>query len=105
MSISGLEGLSNEDVHVQLNKGAKFVRYGYCVSLLLVTFRRESDIQFIRYDQSAFLRGLPYTGLSLLVGWWGIPWGLIYTPWVVGVNCLGGRDVTDEVLAAARGEG
>jgi hypothetical protein len=105
MAISGLEGLSDEDIHLELSKGAKFVRFGYCISIIVMSFRRESEIHFVRHDKSAFVRSLPFTGLSLLLGWWGFPWGLIYTPWVVGVNCMGGRDVTAEVLEAARREG
>lgn len=104
MAISGLQGLSDEDITAELNKGAKFVRYGYCISIILMSFRRESDIHFIRHDQSAFVRGLPYSALSMLLGWWGIPWGLIYTPWMIGVNTMGGRDVTQAVLGGGRGE-
>jgi|GEM_PF-3812882 len=40
MAISGLEGLSDEDITFELNKGAKFVRYGYCISIILMSFRR-----------------------------------------------------------------
>ena len=50
------------------------------------------------------MRGLPYSALSMLLGWWGIPWGLIYTPWMIGVNTMGGRDVTQAVLGGGRGE-
>jgi len=37
--------------------------------------------------------------ISLLVGWWGFPWGLIYTPMTLIQNLGGGKDVTREVLA------
>lgn len=49
MAISGLEGLSDEDITAELNKGAKFVRYGYCISIILMSHQRESDIHFIRH--------------------------------------------------------
>jgi hypothetical protein len=35
--------------------------------------------------------------LSLLFGWWGLPWGLIYTPLTLWTNLSGGRDVTAEL--------
>lgn len=44
--------------------------------------------------------GLKYTFLSLVVGWWGIPWGPIYTIASVAKNFAGGGDVTDAVCDA-----
>ncbi len=44
--------------------------------------------------------GLPYTLLSLFIGWWGFPWGLVYTPMVLIQNLGGGNDVTAEVMSA-----
>jgi hypothetical protein len=64
-----------------------------------VTLRRPTDIFFLRADQYGWPRGLPYSLLSLLFGWWGIPWGLIYTPLTLFTNLCGGRDVTTEVRA------
>jgi hypothetical protein len=32
--------------------------------------------------------------VSLLLGWWGVPWGLIYTPLTLWSNLSGGREVT-----------
>jgi len=43
---------------------------------------------------------LGFTLLSLVLGWWGIPWGPIYTVQSLWVNAQGGRDVTREVAAA-----
>ena len=41
-----------------------------------------------------------FTAISLLVGWWGIPWGPIYTVQTMVMNLKGGKDVTREVIAA-----
>jgi hypothetical protein len=30
------------------------------------------------------------------LGWWGVPWGLIYTPLTLWTNLSGGRAVTAE---------
>jgi hypothetical protein len=35
-----------------------------------------------------------------LLGWWGFPWGFIYTPQVIAKNLQGGVDVTANVLAS-----
>ena len=99
-SIDGIEGKSNMELAGEVRLGAKFVVYGYCVSALIVTFRRSSGIQYIKPGESAVVKGLPYTLLSLGLGWWGIPWGLIYTPAVLYTNLRGGKDVTDQVMAA-----
>ena len=40
--------------------------------------------------------------LSLFLGWWGFPFGPIFTIWALVVNFGGGRDVTHEVLANLR---
>lgn len=98
--IKGIDGLSVAELHQQVRAGAKFVTYGYCISLLVVTLRRTSDIHFVKAGQSPMGGAVPYILLSLLLGWWGFPWGLIYTPMVVVQNLSGGTDVTGHVLEA-----
>ena len=84
----------------QLGRGAKFVMFQYCISVVVLTFKRPSAIYFVPAGESATARGIGFTALSLLLGWWGIPWGPIYTIQSVWVNSRGGRDVTREVAAA-----
>lgn len=99
--IIGLEEIqTGGHLQMELQKGGKFVMYQYCISLLVVTFRRSSNIYFIRSEDNAIVRGLPFTLLSLVLGWWGIPWGPIYTIASVWTNFSGGKDVTKEVLAS-----
>jgi hypothetical protein len=100
MSIKGVEGLTVGEVQDQVRQGAKFVVFGYCMSFLVITLRRSSDVTFVRAGQSVFMAHLPYTLLSLFIGWWGFPWGLVYTPMVVIQNLSGGKDVTQEVMNA-----
>jgi hypothetical protein len=100
MKIVGLDGLSHAEIDLELQRGARFVIYQYCVSVLIMSFKRPSDIYFIRSGQSAAVKGLIFTLLSILVGWWGIPWGPIWTVQSIWINAHGGRDVTREVLAS-----
>jgi hypothetical protein len=100
MKIVGIEGLTDEQIHLQIARGARFVHFQYCVSVILMTFKRPSDIYFVRAGESAVGTGLRFTLLSLLAGWWGIPWGPIYTIQSLWVNLSGGRDITNEVLAS-----
>lgn len=97
MQIQGIEGLSPEDIQRELRNGGKFVVFSYAVSIVVLTFRRKSDVHFLRAGENAVVAGLPYTLLSLFLGWWGFPWGLIYTPMALATNLSGGEDVTTEV--------
>jgi hypothetical protein len=98
MEIKGIEGLTVGDVQDHIRRGGKFVVFSYCMSFLVVTLRRSSDVMFIKAGDSAFVASLPYTLLSLVIGWWGFPWGLIYTPMAVITNLSGGKDVTGIIM-------
>jgi hypothetical protein len=50
-------------------------------------------------DATGLKRGAVFSLVSLLLGWWGVPWGLIWTPMTIFTNLSGGQDVTDEVWA------
>ena len=99
MQVLGIEGLTPGDLQDEIRKGAKFVIFTYCISLLVVTFKRGTDVYFIKSGESALAKGLPWTILSTFLGWWGFPFGLIYTPMCIIQNLSGGKDVTAEVAA------
>ena len=99
MKIIGTDQLTTEQVHNELSKGGKFVVYQYAVSLVVVSFRRSSDIYFVTADRPFTGARLGYSLLSLLAGWWGIPWGPIFTIQSLWTNLSGGRDVTAQVVA------
>jgi len=99
--IVGMDDIkSGGHLQQEINQGGKFVIYQFCISILVITFKRSSNIYFISHEQNAVVKSLPYTLLSLILGWWGIPWGPIYTIQSVWVNFKGGKDVTQEVLAS-----
>ena len=99
--IVGLEEIkSGGELQQELQQGGKFVMYQYCISILILTFKRSSNVYFIRHEENAIVKGLPFTLLSLVLGWWGIPWGPIYTVQSIWVNFQGGKDVTKEALAS-----
>jgi len=97
--IIGLEDVTHDELAREIDLGAKFVIYEYCVSLLVITFTRGTNVYFVRSGESRLARGLPWTLVSLAFGWWGFPFGLIFTPISIGKNLFGGKDVTNEVLA------
>jgi hypothetical protein len=102
--IQGIEGMKHGELEFELQRGAKFVLFQYCVSVIILTFRRPSDIYFVRQGENALVKGLPFTLLSLVAGWWGIPWGPIYTIQSIYNNSRGGKDVTQAVVNSLRAQ-
>lgn len=98
MKLIGIERMSPAELSFELQRGGKFVTYYYCISVIIITFRRGSHIYFIKAGESAVSKGLPWTLLTLLLGWWGIPWGPIWTIQSLTVNFGGGKDVTAAVV-------
>lgn len=101
MKIVGTEGLSNEALRAELERGARFVIYQYCISIVFMTFKRPSSIHFIRPGAGSVGQGLGFSLISFVFGWWGIPWGPIYTVQSIWTNSRGGRDVTRQMVASA----
>src|SRR5256885_10175553 len=90
--------MKHGELDFEIQRGAKFVLFQYCISIVILTFRRPSDIYFLRQGENSVVKGLPFTLLSLVAGWWGIPWGPIYTIQSVYNNSCGGKDVTQSVV-------
>src|SRR5262249_21108847 len=99
-TIKGISGMTPQEISFELNRGAKFVRYRYCFSALVVTVMQGTDIYFVPAKDSRIKKGLPWTVLTLLAGWWGIPWGPIRSIQSLVINLRGGDDVTAAVAQA-----
>jgi hypothetical protein len=103
MKIVGIEGMSPAQLQEAVTQGGRFVIYQYCVSVFVMSFKRSSSVYFVKAGESAAKPGMKFTLASLLVGWWGIPWGPIWTIGTIFRNSRGGVDVTGEVINALRG--
>lgn len=79
------------------NSNTKCVVFGYCISLFILSQKRNSKIYIIKNKKEVLLKSLPYSLISLLFGWWGIPWGPIWTISTIVDNFCGGKDVTEVV--------
>jgi hypothetical protein len=101
VKILGTEGMSKEAIRAEVDRGARFVIYQYCISIVFMSFKRPSEIYFVRAGEGAGGKGLKFTLLSCLGGWWGIPWGPIWTIQSIWLNSRGGRDVTQQIVASA----
>lgn len=105
VALVGSPPLSPDEVRARVASGARLVRFEYCVSALVVTVRRQSAVHLTTSRRQRWLRGLRYSLAALLLGPWGVPWGLIWTPRAVWVNLTGGVDETDAILASLGGGG
>jgi hypothetical protein len=99
LQLRGTRSLFDEELRTQLVNGARCVRFEFCLSLLFITFRRQSPVYLTHSWQERYLRGLWFSLLAILFGPWGVPWGPLWTLWAVWVNTTGGVDCTAEVLA------
>ena len=99
MPIRGTEGLSPADLQAELARGARFVAYQWCASIVVMTFKRSSGIYYLRPGQTGFGPNFRWSLLSLVAGWWGFPWGPIYTLSALVTNLRGGLDVTAAIAA------
>ncbi|MEJ2031270.1 MAG: hypothetical protein P8X66_15805 [Maritimibacter sp.] len=101
MNIKGTEGMTDAEILAEVDRGGKFIVFYYAFSVLIMTFRRSSDVHFIKAGEKTLSKSLPYTLLTLVVGWWGIPWGPIRVFETLGVNLSGGKDVTSSIVRRA----
>jgi hypothetical protein len=100
MEINGLENLSAQQLSQEVMQGGKFVVFEYCISLLIITFKRPSGIYYVRPGEGTFGKSISFTLLTLVLGWWGFPWGPIYSIAALATNLKGGKDVTMNVMNA-----
>lgn len=99
MEIRNIEGLSVSQIKQIVNEGGRFVHFPYTISLVLMTLKRSSSIYFIRPDENSFKYSYKHVGTNLVLGWWGIPWGPIYTIGALYHQISGGKDITQVVLS------
>jgi hypothetical protein len=102
MIIKNIAGLTTDDINRELAHGARFVVYPFTISIIIMTFKRYSDIYFIRTGENGAIKSFPYTLLTFLLGWWGIPWGPMYSIECLSYNLKGGKDITNEILSATK---
>jgi len=78
--------------------GASIMAPMWCFSLILVTTKRPGRPQLL-CPFHARLAALPATVVALFAGWWGIPWGLLWTPGVLLANLSNGGVPVDRQAA------
>jgi hypothetical protein len=104
-NIKGIDGMSPQELTLEINRGGKFVCYRYCFSALIVTVMQGTDVYFVGASENRVVKGLPWSLLTLVAGWWGIPWGPIRSIHSLWINFRGGQDLTATVVNALRLQG
>lgn len=103
MTIIGAGLLTEEEVALKLTEGYRLVSYEYSLSFIVVTLKRPSGIYLVAPNESDWGNRALFSSLSFFFGWWGIPWGPIYTIGSITRNLGGGHDhskaLIDHVLA------
>lgn len=97
--INNIEGLSPAQIRQLVKDGGEFVVYKYCISIIVMSFNRNSEIYFIHPDKNSTSIGIKFFFISIFFGWWGIPWGPIYTIGGIYNVLTGGTDLTHEVMS------
>jgi hypothetical protein len=103
MKIKNIDGLSARELQQEGDNGSRFIYFAYTLSFAVVTFKRTSDVYMIRKGERRGYRSWPFTLVSFLFGWWGLPFGPKYTIEAIRNNLKGGKDVTDEVMSTVAG--
>lgn len=101
--VAGTEGMTLEQIEDDILRGGRFRIFLWNFSIIVLSFQRNSGLRYVRSGYGAGVLAWPWTLLSLCVGWWGIPWGIFFTIRTLYTNCLGGKDVTSEVVASVVG--
>jgi hypothetical protein len=97
--IKNIEGLSVSQIKQLVAQGGRFVVFPYTVSIVIATFKRGSSIYFVRPGESSIKHSYRHVLVNGALGWWGIPWGPIYTIGSIYHQVRGGKDITNEVLS------
>jgi Domain of unknown function (DUF4190) len=103
MNIVGAPNLSDEEVALKITEGHRLVSFSYCVSIIVLTFRRSSDLYLLKPHESGRSLAFGYGLISFVVGWWGIPWGPIYTIASLADCLTGGKDHSQDFLKTVLG--
>jgi hypothetical protein len=77
--------------------GTNVTQRAYLLTYSLILYTSKSPGTFKPIcDRCQIRAGLFYSFVTCLVGWWGIPWGPIYTVQAIYRNCKGGVVIPNE---------
>ncbi|OXG06159.1 hypothetical protein BC749_102184 [Flavobacterium araucananum] len=98
MKTKNTEGLTLFEISQLIQQGGKFVVFSYTISMLVWSVKKNSPIYFIRPGENSLKYSFGYLLLNLTFGWWGFPFGPIYTISSLYHHIIGGKDCTHIIL-------
>lgn len=98
MKTKNTEGLTLFEIQQLVQQGGKFVVFPYTISALFMSFKKNSSVYFIRPDENTLKYSFGYFLSNLILGWWGLPFGPIYTISSLYYHIIGGKDCTTITL-------
>lgn len=98
LDLHAFSNVSEKEFRARLAAGERFVVYLFAVSVVVYSFRHPTKVTVSRNRSNAVLKGLPWSLLTLMLGWWSIPSGPIYTIQCLVANTRGGVDVSANIL-------
>lgn len=101
--LPGTEGMTIQQVEDDVLRGGRFRVFPWNFSVIVMSFQRNSQVRYFRSSENPGLPALLWSMLSFCIGWWGIPWGIVFTVHTLWINSMGGRDITEGILTAVTG--
>ncbi|CAL2102538.1 conserved protein of unknown function [Tenacibaculum sp. 190130A14a] len=96
--LKNIEGYNVDEIKNKAsNKTHKFITYQYSISLIVGNIHVCSPVYFLKSNEVK-KHTLRYNFISILFGWWSIPYGPSNTITSIKTNSNGGIDVTNDVI-------
>jgi hypothetical protein len=84
----------------KITKDTVLIRYCIVYSAIIYT-KKEFSNYCLQGSERSYRIGIISTIFNLVMGWWGFPWGLIYTPQSLYINLSKSESISvDEVIAS-----
>ncbi|MCK4260564.1 MAG: hypothetical protein KAX49_16425 [Halanaerobiales bacterium] len=75
---------------IKITPETELVQYQACLSFLIISVKVKSKF-FVKESHFTLSINVVYSLIALIIGWWGLPWGLIYTIQALANNITGGK--------------
>jgi hypothetical protein len=85
---------------IPLQYDSLVTQYSFCTSFLVVSFKQSTGFLF-EHSPNKLTANFISILVTFLFGWWGIPWGPVYTVQVIFRNLRGGTKTSIEALIDA----
>jgi len=96
LKVKAPTGLTFEQVMSQSQQGGKFIAYQYLLPRPFYPVKRISKIYYIDPSGNGANHAFRYNLMTLLWGWWGLPFGPFYTYTIIKNN-KSGIDFTEDI--------